>query len=326
MKRKVIIDKEFKKIQNNLSNMSTFEIKRKLSQIAPELSEDIKNFKTHGVNYSEYANNEYKKRTIYALVGELLKRDANNRKKVRSFSYSTGFYAIITAISIFFTIGYLNRGEKNKAVVSSDGIVTYSNGMKYSDFSNSDLLNIFDYSENKENNGYVFEFISDCISGYDNMILSSYTKDIFYEKALEDAEMLLKYLEYIKLNGITKSTFYMENISIDQFKKLDLSISDDIQSLCKVHMLAEVINKYNPEIVENFYKSIYHVKDGNKIYFNTKKELINFVGFEKEEDYNKFIMEVVYTLYGNVFYCSNPTTSEFNDALYDNEILLTKTL
>ena len=91
MKRKVIIDKEFDLSQKKLSEMSTFEIKHRLLKIAPELSDD-KKIKSNGINYSEYANNAYKARTTHALFGELLKRDAENRKRVRNFSYVSYSY------------------------------------------------------------------------------------------------------------------------------------------------------------------------------------------------------------------------------------------
>lgn len=322
MKRKVIIDKEFDLSQKKLSEMSTFEIKHRLLKIAPELSNDIKKFKSNGVNYSEYANNAYKARTTHALFGELLKRDAENRKRVRSFSYGTGFLATVTALTIILGIGYVNRGEKDKVIITPDGIVTYTNGMIYSGFSSYDLSHIFDYSQNSKDNGIVLDFISDCFSGYDNMFFLDYSKDTYYSKALNDAEMLLKYLGFIKLDGISNSRFYMDDISLEEFKKFDLCVSDDIQSLCKIHMIGDIINKYNPEIINDFYKSIYYVKNGNKIYFNSKEEFMNFVGFKNEEDYINFVREVVYTLNGNVFYSSDPTASEF----YVEDKPLSKTL
>ncbi len=134
--------------------------------------------------------------------------------------------------------------------------------------------------------------------------------------------MLLKYFGFIKLDGISNSRFYMDDISLEEFKKFDLCVSDDIQSLCKIHMIGDIINKYNPEIINDFYKSVYYVKNGNKIYFNSKEEFMNFVGFKNEEDYINFIREVVYTLNGNVFYSSDPTASEF----YVEDKPLSKTL
>lgn len=326
MKRWVKIDREFQEMQKRLPKMSTFEIKHRLLKIAPELSNDVKNFKRYGTNYSEYANAEYKRRTVHALFGELLKRDAVNRSIERRNSFGVGLVATVTAFLMLFSIGYMNRGEKDKVSINSKGIVTYSNGMKYNGFSEYDLSNIFDYSSSEENNGAILDFLGECLSGYENLIFSNYSKDIFYDSALSDAEMFLKYSGILKLNGVSSSSFYMNEVSEEEWKNLDLCVCDDIQNLCKVFCVGSVAEKYDPVSADNFYKSIYYVKNGNKVYFNSKEQIISYVGFDNEEDFIKFIRDVIYTLNGNVFYCSTPTASEYGITLYDEEMPLLKTL
>lgn len=323
--RKKFIERQYNLTPEDIAKMSTEEIKRRFDKLSPELSEDIKKFSQYGVNDSQYVYDVYKTRASLAFSNELLKRNSKNAKDVRNFKINSCIISLALVLSMLCTMGYLNRGEKQKVVVSQSGKATFSNGMTYSGFSSSDLEYNFGYTGEEDTDGLVINFLQDCFMGLGNLITSNHQEKISFEKALRDAEMILKFSGVLSLDGVRSTNFYIDNVSVDDMSKLDLCINSDVQSLCRIYTLGNIFEGYGEEFSNLFYSNVYYMNGNEKIFLNSKEELIRLVGFSTVEEYDNFVLDVINTLNGNVFYYSNPKAGDFYVEL-DKGMVLNKTI
>lgn len=304
------LQKLYELSRGDLSKISTRDLNYFLSLVSHGSNGKPIRFGRYSVNDSKEVENLYKTRITQNLTNELLKRNMINmaaRDRIHK-RVTLRILSLLSALILFFSIGYSNRSEKEKVSVNN-GIARYSNGMTYSGFSTSDLEKIFNFNGKEEAN--LFEDVfNDAIAGFGNLLSLSPKQDITLDKAMNEAETILKYLGVLVLDGVRDNDFHFKGLSSEVWNNIDLKVTSDIQSLCRVYTLGSVIEKYSTPAAIKFYKNVYHMENGEKVFFESKDDLMRFAGFSNEEEFNDFMLNVIYTLNGNVFFYSEPTAGE----------------